>query len=589
MAYSTAIREDVFKRMGAYIKWWYQLNSMKSTLDTLLGNAITEFELGATPTAEDKAAYEAFSVEIRRQKDELESMRRSVVNLVSEFFGVNVKALLQSPFSTPEAVLNHLLDEVDDFDDRVLQNTVSVPATVTEDEDNTVLASHGLSLDFGVDATQMARNDYFALTCVDDSVVDQERWTLESAQLGQYPGEVVTGQTVDWGSAGIENLLIPIAPDREYQDTSEKVSDWQFSGGIRGSNVTASGLVYLKFNSAPTLTKENDELAQLTSFDFSGALTAVFGDESDIDGQLHVSLVKEPAAIDVLGGTLAQISESGLIIDGANATNAPNGTLYVTVIKADGTTSGSKYTINLYSNAARTTLVAHKTIDNVSEDTVPTEAFDLTADVGITGKITLNAFASVENGTDESILIKVPRYFIRVYRSSARSSNDLVAEGVSYQPKPASAVDLAPVGDFLTTGTVSLNYIQDNEEIVLSGVFYTIDAYRADPDDADTTDDDIVARAGSVDNLLTGSASDLPFHELNGSGLTEGTVDLAAVTVSGGYVASAYVGFANGDKFTFATQCTVESKFQTFLRDNFGKVFPSVASSNEIDEAWATP
>lgn len=55
----------------------------------------------------------------------------------------------------------------------------------------------------------------------------------------------------------------------------------------------------------------------------------------------------------------------------------------------------------------------------------------------------------------------------------------------------------------------------------------------------------------------------------------------------GGYIASAYVGFGNGDKFTFETDCTVEHRFQTFLRDNFAKVFPSVSSGNEIDETWA--
>jgi hypothetical protein len=589
MAYDSTIRQDVFKRMGVYIKWWYTLSDMKSTLDGLLGNAITEFELGASPSAEDKAAYEAFSIEIRRQKDDLESLRQSVVNLASSFFGTNVKALLNSPYSTPESVLDHLRDAMDDYDDQVLQNTVAADATVTEDEDNSVLAADGLSLNFGATASQMAQNDRFALTCVDDSVVDQERWTLESARLGQYSGEIVTATAVAWAAAGISGLTIPQAPIREISDSSSKVSDWKLSGAVRGTNVTSDGRLYLKFGAAPTLTVENDELGQLTSFAFSGSgKTAVFGDESDIDGKLYVSLVKEPASIDVLGGVVAQIAEAGLIIDGASDSNTTAGALYVKVIKANGTSSGSKYTINLYKEAARTTLVAHSTIDNVPEDTVPTDAFNLTADSGITGKITLSAFASVENGTDESIIIKVPRYFVRVYRSSARSSDDLVAEGVSYQPKPAGAVDLDPVGDFLTTGAVNLNYIQDNEEIVLSGVFYTIDAYRADPADTDTTDADIVARAGSVDNLLTGSTSDLPLVEVGGSGLRDASVDLAVVTVSGGYVASACVGFANGDKFTFGTSATDAGRFQTFLRDNFGNVFPSAASpGNEINEAWA--
>ena len=584
MAYDSTIRQDVFKRMGVYIKWWYTLNDMKSTLDGLLSNAITEFELGTSPSAEDKAAYEAFSIEIRRQKDELESLRQSVVNLVSSFFGTNVKALLSSPYSTPESVLDHLLDAMDDYDDQALQNTVAADATVTEDEDNSVLAAAGLSLSFGVTASQLAQDDRFALTCVDDSVVDQERWTLESARLGQYSGEVVTAKAVEWAAAGITGLTIPQAPVREASDPSSKVSDWKLSGAVRGGNVAADGRVYLKFAAAPTLTRENDELAQLTSFAFT---TAVFGDESDIDGKLYVSLVKEPASSDVLGGVVAQISEAGLIIDGASASNTDNGTLYAKVIKA--TSSGtSTYTVELYKDAARSQKVATGS-GSAAEDEVPTDPIALAAygGSGLTGKLTLAAFASVEDATDESVLIKVPRYFVRVYRSSARGAEDLVAQGISYQPKPASSLSLTAASGFTTAGTVSLNYIQDNEEIVLTGVFHTIDAYRADPADSATTDADIVARAGSLANLLTGSASDMPFFEVGGSGLRSASVDLAAVTVSGGYVASAIAGFANGDKFTFQTSATEDSRFQTFLRDNFGKVFPSVSSGNEILEAWA--
>jgi hypothetical protein len=587
MAYNNTIRQDVFKRLGVYIKWWYELDDMKATLDALLGDASTsctaikEFKLGGSPSAEDKQAYEAVSIEIRRQKDELESLRQSVINLTSGFIGLNVKALINSPYSTPDAILDHLLDAMDDYDDQVLQNTVSI-GDIIEDEDNSVKEADGLSLDFGVDATQKAHADRFVLTCVDATTVNNEHWSLESAILGQYAGVISTGQSLEWAEAGIAGLSIPAAPTREGSDVSSKISDWKLGGAVRGSNVTADGRLYLKFAAAPTLTRTNDELSQLTSFSFS---TAVFGTESDVEGKLYASVVKEPAVADVLGGVTAQILKTDLIIDGATSSNTDNGTLYAKVIKS--TSSGtSTYTVELYKDSARTQKVATGS-DTAAEDEVPTAAIVLSqsSSSGITGKLTLGAFVSVEDSTDQSILIKVPIFFIRLYRSAGRDEADMVAQGVAYQPKPAGSVSISSATGYTTAGTVSLNYIQDNQDIVLSGVFYTVDAYRMDPASAST--DDIVARAGKLSNLLTGAASDLPFFEVNSSGLHGVSVDVAAVTVSGGYTASAYAGFANGDTFTFETSASGSGRFQTFLRDNFGKIFPATSSGNEIDEAWA--
>ena len=597
MAYGSVAREDIFKRLGTYIKWWSELEGMKDTLDSMLDNAIAEFELSSSPTAADKEAYEAFSVEIRRQKEELESFRQSVVLLVSDFFGVNVKDLLDSPYSTPESVLDHLIDEMGDYDsggEQVLQNNVTID-NVDEDEDNSVDIDNSL-LDFGMDVTQMAYDDQFALTCIDDTVVDSERWTLESARLGQYSGEIVTGQSVDWEQAGIEGLDIPAAPIVEDQDSDNKVSDWQLSGAIRGTNVASDGTAYLKFSGRGDLNNTlNDELGQIVirSFQQSG-YTAIFGAESDIDGNMYVSLVQDPASPEVIGGVLAEVSTTDLIIDGADDSNTDDGTLYAKIIKTTSS-STSTYTIELYSNSDRSTgLVATATDDTSAEDDVPDNPIELIADnsSGLTGTIKLGSFESIEDGTDSTIQIKIPLYYVRIYRSSSRSDEDLVSEGFSYTAY-GTAYPTPPAGsDFETTGMVAISYIQDNENIIFEDNFGRVDMYRADPDDPDTTEDDIVARAGGEcpDNLLEDGVADLPFYEVNGSGLTDVTIDLAAVTVSTGYIAVASAGFTNDDKFTFSTTTDDDGRFQTFLRDNFGKTFPEASSgATEIDEAWATP
>jgi hypothetical protein len=179
----------------------------------------------------------------------------------------------------------------------------------------------------------------------------------------------------------------------------------------------------------------------------------------------------------------------------------------------------------------------------------------------------------------------MPRFYVRLYKDAGRGEDALVGAGVSYVPSGSVTVyrgtDPEPPSG-TTMATVTLNYVQDNQEIVLTPRLYTIDMYRADPYDSETDEDDIVARAGSLTDLLSGNVvADLEFFAVNGSGLSDISLDVDDQEVSDGYLASAVVGFANGDKFTFETECTVESRFQAFLRDNFDKVFPATSSGNE--------
>lgn len=48
------------------------------------------------------------------------------------------------------------------------------------------------------------------------------------------------------------------------------------------------------------------------------------------------------------------------------------------------------------------------------------------------------------------------------------------------------------------------------------------------------------------------------------------------------------VNFAVGDRFTFTTTITVQSKFQTFFVEQFDTALPSVPAANTVNEAWAT-
>lgn len=581
-------RDAIFSRLGAYVKWSGQLTNMKAELDPgILGVASSGFDLDATPSSEeDKAAYEAISIEAHRQAEDLESLRQNVVGLATQFFAGEAKSLLKSTSSTPQAVIDDLIRTMSENGNEVLENTVS-SAPVTASQSNSVSLSSNIS----VNGTQMARTDQFSLTCIDDVNVGQERWALESARLGQCPDELVTGSAFACQEAGVD-LTIPQAPAHDEVDTSGKVANWNLSGAVRGTTVAADGSVYLKFHEKPdSVVIENDDLNQLSALDFSsteGNLKAVFGEESDADGKLYVSVVKEPAV--VMGGAFAAISESSIDITGATDDNTNHGVLYAKVARTNASNNTS-YTVTLYKDSSRTTVaVASGTSGTLPKNTIPSAAIELSPTSGLGGYVVLDAFFGNDTDgtiTDDTIVIKVPRYCVRVYRSDSRSEGDLVSQGVSYVPAATDMyLNANSALTFQTKGKVTLNYLQDNENIIVSGVFHTIDMWRADPNPSVGAPraSDIVARAGSTATLLEDVGQiNMRFYEVNGSGLTNASVDLTTA-VSNEETFSAKVGFAKGDKFTFGVTVSDQGQFQTFLRDSFGKVLPSAASGNLIAE-----
>jgi len=592
MSYDEAVRDEIFERLGTYVRWWYELDSMKETLDGLLNNAIENFNIANVaagtdePSEADKKAYQSFSAELHQQKDSLDSLRSSVVSMVSNFIVLNVKDLLNSPYASATDVLNELLDYMDDSDDSVEENTVSVSG-VTEDEDNSVLAADGLALPtFGVPG-QLTRDDQFRLVCTSDAVVDQARGPLYSGRFGQFAGQIVTGQAASWPASGITDLTVSVAPEHDEEgDTAgiAKISDWNLTGAVKGTNISEDGRVWLKFNDINVFSDENDELGQVSDWNLN---SLTFGEDTDSDGNVYVSVVKEPGSCEVLGGTMAQLDASGIFIDNADETNTNNGTLYAKVTQQANTEDTWDFTVELYSNAARTQLEATRTITGVSKTADLPIEIDLVPELGgVDGQIKLEAFNSAVDGAeDNTILIKDQRYFVRVYSSVNRTTANLYAEGISYVPTTGTAgLDLyRPDADGSSddVGDVTLNYIQDNENIVLSVSFYTIDMYKADPDGEDTTNDDIVARAGSYENLMTSVEDTINFYPVNSSGLSDVSVTLSGTDdVEADDVVSAVVGYAAGDKFTFYTSTEDNGRFQTFLRESYEKVFPSASTTN---------
>lgn len=574
MSYDATVRDEIFQRLGVYVNWWYQLDQTKTALEDRLDEAVCDFNIrnvgGAsdTPSDADMKAFETLSAEIHRQQQALDSLRSSVTAAVTDFLTLNVKDLLGSPDGSAQEVLDDLIHLMGNSGDSVPRNTVDV-TTVEEGANNSVLhTTDNLTLPAMSDPpAQLARGDSFSLVCSDASTAGAEQWTLQSSLNGRYSGQILTGTAADWAAAGISNLLISEAPAHGKQDASGKVSGWAIEGAVKGANVSADGRVWAKFNAAPSLADDEEGVHQLSGWSLSGA---AFGTESDVDGQIHVSVVKDPPEATATHNTAVL---SGISVTGDLDTYTDAGTLYAGVTK-----SGSTYTVDLYSNNTRTTLVAHTSGTDLGEPM--TLISDSPSD--LSGEVTLESYA----GDDSTIQIRLPGYCVRLYRSSSRAAGDLVSEGISLEPTHSSlALNSAGIGA-QTAGTVDLNYFTDDETITLTPGFCTVDLYRADPSAAGTTSSDVSARAGSRSNLLTGAATGLEFFAVNGSGLT-GTLDLAAVNV-GSTHPSAVLGYAQGDMFTFRTTSDDAGRFQTFLREAFNTVFPSAVSGQEtISDALA--
>ena len=684
-----AILDDVFKRLGVYVHWWYDLATMKDTLDERLEEAVTKFKIinaGAgsdEPSDVDIKAYEALAAEISRQKSAQESLRYSVVNLVANFLGLNVKDLLDVPYSSASDILDKLWDLMVENADTVLDNTVDVNPTVAEDEDNSVIVADGLTLPTLDDPPpQMAQDDSFSLVCTDDSIVGQERWVLNSAVHGRYANELTTAEAMDWESAGIEDLTISEAPlhgfgFKELNDTDDefdnwdlkgvekgvntdangnlygeltesggtytvtlykstgplankvaegtttsatttvtlseqnssgmsgtvdidydsgnntlmlvmKVSDVQMTGAVRATNISEDGRFWLKFNDTPaSIVEDGDDDSQIS---FDSITGCTFGTHTDAEGKMHISVVKKPSTytVDTTEDTVAVLVASSIEIYGADTSsggNAPYGELYLKVLM---TNSGADYQIKCYRDSARTQQVGESST-YASYDFTEAIEFSEYGSSGLSGRVVLSSYGyspDATTDTDSTMRINIPRYFVRAYSSSSRLEDDFVDEVVSPTPTASN----------LTFGSivaqVDLAYVQDSSSINVIPKFGLTDMYKADPDDSETTEADIVARAGDIDGYMGLGFSDHPFYAMNNSGLTDITMDASSDSM--GYpalnpVVSACVGDADGDAFTVKTTSTDAALFQTFLRESFGKVLPTPegSASETADDDWA--
>ncbi len=681
MSYSGEIRDEVFERLGVYVHLWFDLEEMKTTLDTMLEDAAVAFDISNvgggtdTPSAADKIAFEAFSAEVHRQEAVLESLRSGVVSRVSTALGVDIKYLLDAPMSSPGDILDYLIDLMDDNGDSVQENDVEV-SVVAGDVDNSVVEDDGLTVPtMDAPPTQRTVNDSFCLVCADGSTVGQERWDLHSARLGRYPGQIVTDTPADWDPAGIHNLTVDPAPRsgleglmyygttfsawqldhvrpgfntgpyghiavakvgttsytitlyKGYEQTSQneaaqgsgsgtlwpqtvtlternnsglsgtvtvagpdetdtdefvsKVLAWDMTGVVRGVNASAEGRLWLRFVGQVLALEEGDDLHQVENWS-NGIFH--FGFDTDADGRGYVSVVKEPGTYEVIGGVTAHLDASAVVIDDADGSNTDEGTLYAMVLKENGTT-GKKYTIQLFNNEDRAAghKVAEGFVDNVTDGDFPLELTLDPAAGGVGASLTLTSFDSTLNGTDSSIQIRVPRYFVRFYRSEGRAVEDLSCEAVSYEPNHAELMLQPAPGHGMVIRT-DLAYVQDNESIRLRLLHYPVDVYRADPAATDTTDADLVGRGGDMSSMqYTDNTVDI--SPLNDSGLS-GSLHYSNQPFPVGLVMSAVFGYATGDAFSFGTTTDVDGRFQTFLRDGFGKVFPS-GDAPTVSEGFA--
>lgn len=562
MAYDKA---TVFNRLGALVRWHGQIESFRSVLDAdLMSEIYTDF---GNSGPDDRQSIRRIYDQMELQRESMEADKHGVVAQVGQFITGPLAGLLGSPEKTVDKVVKDLIAAMNGAGDTVDGNTVyNKPASATNN-DGEMLTVHDEEGDPAGAATldavdQMARpGNAIRAVCVADAQAGHETWAVYSSVLGEAPTQAVTGQDWRWPAAGIRRLNIAEAAVAQT-GSGNVISDPDVQGVRRGVNADEDGVLYLATSRLVTAnTVRQDEFNQL---DFAFTTPPVFGEDTDTDGRLHVAIDADPDAMTVSGGATAAVS--GVALAGVDDDNTDaHGLIYVKV-----TQSGGAHYVTLYRNIDRQT--AGDKVASGSTAGLPAQVtLSQENSSGLSGVLILESYQA----DDDTIVIRPPKYHVRLYRSADRGEEALRAHAATFDPNVyGSPIALAAANGSAIAGTVTLTYAKDDSDVTLQLPYYLIHFY------ADSGRENLVARAGSLS-----PGDGLPIHEVGGSGLS-GTIDLDGIPAVSDIELA--VGYSAGDHFEFATHSLEEGTFQSFFRDNLGHALPAVTNGTEtVSDALA--
>jgi hypothetical protein len=560
-------KDKIFSRLGALINWHDKLETLRLDLgNSVMPEIYSDFNNSDT---NDRESIQRIYELMVSQRTDLEGDGTNVVSQVEQFITEHLADILESPERTVEKVVKDLIEEMNTYGHDVEGNTVyNNPAAQTNvaeqlaiyDEDGNSTGSATLD-----PVDQMARPDnYFRAVCVTDTNAGAETWTVHSSILGEAPTQAVTGEDWEWPGAGIVRLSIGDA-DVAETDPDNVVSDASVDGVVRGTNADEDGKLYL--STSRLVTAEALEEDEFNQVELSFTTYPVFGRDTDADGKVHITVDADPDAVTVSGGTTAAISD--VVLAGVSDGNTDDASLiYVKV-----TESGGTHTVTLWKNIDRLTS-ADKVASGSTSDALPaTITLSEENSSGLTGRLVLDSYTA----GDDTIVIRPPRYHVKLYKSSARIDDVLRAYASTLDPNIYSdPVSLTAVNDSNIAGTAALTYTSDDSNVTLQLPYYLIHFYS----NSDRTD--LVARAGT---LSTPAQTGLEIYEVNDSGLS-GQIDLDSSAEKDNIELN--VGYSAGDCFEFATDSQEEGTFQSFFRDNIGQALPENTSGLEtIPDSWA--
>jgi len=544
--------QEIFERLGILIKWYNQLGTDSDELGTIHATAISRYDSGS----DDRESITRIGSEVESQQDSIAGFQQGVGSLVEQYVTDDLRETLDSPYSTTREILEDLVEAMNEASpaDTVDGNTVSA-TTPAKDPDNH--RSDGTAT--AVTVTQMARDEnYFEVVCVDDSVVERERWRVYSSAAGQATADLTTGEDYAWDQAGIESFKINPMPIAETGDSAGQLANWSLDGMLLGGNTGEEGKIYVEIEKTPTsITESGDQHDQTSNWSLAGQSL----DNTD-QGTLYVALLREPAIYLMTGDDNVELSDWSLNgVDRGTNTDS-DGRLYV-----DVTESGGTYTVSLYKDPQRGNKVAEGSTGGSLPAAVTLSEQNSS---GMAGSVDLDSYTD----DDTDIVLDVPYYYVRLYADASRSY-PLVAQGVSFGAS-ASGVSLQAQGDSGLSGSVDLDYGKDDSDIELEVPLHYVRLYRQDP--SGLTDDEKTAQLVAQGASDAASAADMELASAGGSGLT-GQVDLTYTADVTGI--ELQVGWRIDDKWTFKTTSDEAGTFLGFFRDRFGVLLPSKIDGSE--------
>jgi len=241
MAYD---KTTTFQNIGKGIKKYNKIDAASTGFKAVLDTVMSEIVALLNDSEGERRILNLFSNANRSDQAALDSIKNQAVSIISSFLTSVIREDLSVVGSTAAAVIDTLVDAMEDNSDTVKENTLSV-TTPAADNDNV-----GNGTTSSPTTTQQALdNNDFELTCIDATTEGSEHWSVVCSRLGSL-GTAISGTQFDSVTAGVSFTISAQDEITETGDDQNQLDNWAFNDAEKGVNTDDAGKLYISLSDA---------------------------------------------------------------------------------------------------------------------------------------------------------------------------------------------------------------------------------------------------------------------------------------------------------------------------------------------------